>query len=301
MDIHDLAETFRALSDSQLLVEGPILVQRERTSTVTLVAWLAEVEARTLYRAQGFSCLSHYCSQHLGMSTGAANRRIGAAKAALRFPLILERLADGSVSMTNVNLLSPSMTEDNHRLLLDAASHKTRREVESQVAALHPEKEEVITVVLRMPRKTFDKMRRAQDLLRHAVPNGNVVEVVDRALSVLITDVHRRKLAQVKRPRPARSVSAGSRRVPAAVRRAVSERDENRCAFVGEQGRCTETGMLDFHHVKPVVHGGRATVENIQLRCRAHNQYEAEQDLGPPAFARQQQPSDRRRKNVPRR
>ncbi|HEU4893970.1 MAG TPA: HNH endonuclease [Vicinamibacterales bacterium] len=39
--------------------------------------------------------------------------------------------------------------------------------------------------------------------------------------------------------------------------------------------RCTDTAFLDFHHVVPYADGGSATVRNIELRCRAHNQYEA--------------------------
>ena len=37
---------------------------------------------------------------------------------------------------------------------------------------------------------------------------------------------------------------------------------------------------LDYDHVEPVAQGGRATVQNLRLRCRAHNQYTAEQAFG---------------------
>ena len=57
--------------------------------------------------------------------------------------------------------------------------------------------------------------------------------------------------------------------------REVWRRDDGRCAFVGTDGRCTERGFLEFHHVRPYAAGGAATVANIQLRCRAHNGYEA--------------------------
>ena len=62
----------------------------------------------------------------------------------------------------------------------------------------------------------------------------------------------------------------------AAVRRRVWTRDEGRCAFVGTHGRCTEHGFLEFHHVVPYAAGGKAAADNIELRCRAHNQYEAD-------------------------
>ena len=297
--MQDIIETFRALSDEQLLAEGPSLVDRERTATATLVAWLAEVEARTLYVAQGFSCLRDYCVESLRLSEGAAYRRIRAARASLRFPLVLARLADGSVTLTNVTLLAPSMTEENHEALLDAARHKSRREVEEQVAALHPDRERLMTVVVRMPPKTFAKLREAQDLLRHAVPTGDVAEVVDRALTVLVHTLQRDLLAQVERPKRPRTSTLSGRHIPANVKRAVVERDGRRCAFVGPRGRCTTTGKLEFHHLKPFADGGPATVENIQLRCRVHNRYEAEQVFGLPAWAREQQPLLGRRKRVP--
>jgi uncharacterized protein (TIGR03435 family) len=59
------------------------------------------------------------------------------------------------------------------------------------------------------------------------------------------------------------------------VKRDVWRRDEGQCAFVGRNGRCTERGFLEFHHVQPFAAGGAATSANIQLRCRAHNAYEA--------------------------
>jgi hypothetical protein len=61
----------------------------------------------------------------------------------------------------------------------------------------------------------------------------------------------------------------------------VWQRDDSRCAFVGTEGRCAERGFLEFHHVVPFAEGGAATADNIQLRCRAHNAYEAEQFFGP--------------------
>ena len=60
------------------------------------------------------------------------------------------------------------------------------------------------------------------------------------------------------------------------MRRAVWLRDLGRCAFVGTDGRrCAERAFVEFHHLKPWATGGEASVSNIQLRCRRHNDYEA--------------------------
>ena len=124
---------------------------------------------------------------------------------------------------------------------------------------------------------TRDKLKLARDLLRHAVPSGDPAAIFDRALTALIDEFARKKLAVVRKPRrKARPTAAGSRHVPARVRRAVWARDGGQCAFVGTGGhRCSERGRLEFHHVKPYAVGGEATVDNVQLRCRRHNAYEA--------------------------
>jgi len=129
-------------------------------------------------------------------------------------------------------------------------------------------------------RDTHDKLRRAQDLLRHAIPDGDPAAIFDRALSALLEQLERSKLGAARAPRPSHPPAEGSRHIPAAVRRAVWKRDEGRCAFEGPEGRCGDTGFLEFHHLVPFARGGRATADNIQLRCRAHNQYHAVEEFG---------------------
>ena len=53
------------------------------------------------------------------------------------------------------------------------------------------------------------------------------------------------------------------------------------CAFVSDAGRrCMERSFLELHHIQPHALEGPATVGNIALRCRRHNQYEAELVFG---------------------
>jgi hypothetical protein len=144
------------------------------------------------------------------------------------------------------------------------------------VPVVQPLAPERFKVQFTVSRETHDKLRHAQDLLRHSIPNGDPAKIFDRALTLLVQDLERRKLAHVARPRSSgASTSGNSRHIPAHVRREVSRRDGGRCAFVGKEGRCRETAFLEFHHVEPYATGGTAVVNNIQWRCRAHNQYEA--------------------------
>ena len=75
--------------------------------------------------------------------------------------------------------------------------------------------------------------------------------------------------------------SPTSRHLPAAVRRAVYERNAGRCAFVDAQGRrCSERHRLEFHHRHPFGMGGDHAPENVGLLCAQHNRYLAELDYG---------------------
>jgi hypothetical protein len=46
--------------------------------------------------------------------------------------------------------------------------------------------------------------------------------------------------------------------------------------FQGREGRCQETGFLEFYRVVPYAAGGVTSAESLELRCRAHNALEAE-------------------------
>ncbi len=322
---------FNELSDRDLLATVHRLALGERQATTRLIALLAELDARRLYLSEGYSSLFTYCTQALHLSEHAAYGRIEAARAARAYPVILGRLEAGDITLTTIGLLSPHLTPDNHRQLLDVARHKSKREVEHLVATLRPQSP-VASAIRKLPGrkpvridapaaatpptdlttyastssppppareikpavvkpvdaehykvqftvtgKTLENLRRVQDLMRHTCPNGDVGIIFERALTMLLEHLERTKLAQVSRAREPGGASTDSRHIPAAVRRAVWARDGGQCAFVGRQGRCTERGFLEFHHVLPFADGGTAVVENIELRCRAHNQYESEQ------------------------
>jgi 5-methylcytosine-specific restriction endonuclease McrA len=134
---------------------------------------------------------------------------------------------------------------------------------------------------LSMGQSTHDKLRYAQELLSHQIPTGDIVDVIDRALDLLIAKAEKTKFAATDRPRRSQRRTTGKRHVPDHVRRAVWARDQGQCTFVSESGRrCPARRFLEFDHIDEVARGGQATVERMRLRCRAHNQYTAERTFG---------------------
>jgi 5-methylcytosine-specific restriction endonuclease McrA len=342
MDPNVLSSVAR-LSNTELVARVKHLAQRKREVTASLIAHLAELDERRLYLAEGCPSLFTYCTQVLHLSEHAAYGRIEAARAVRQFPVLLERLSEGSVTLTTVGLLASHLTPENHRDLLDMARHQSKRQVEALVARLRPQPS-VPSSVRRLPTashptaqptapaeaaaspqpageghgvtsvglpapaitppparpavvaplaperykvqftasaETCEKLRLAQALLRHQIPDGDLGTIVDRALTALLRDVTKQRFAATDRPRRGRGPAPGSRHIPAEVTRAVWLRDGGRCAFVSSTGRrCTEQGFLECHHVTPYAAGGASTADNLQLRCRAHNGYEAERYFG---------------------
>jgi hypothetical protein len=158
-----------------------------------------------------------------------------------------------------------------------AAPAQTAPAHRPSVTPLAPERYKVQFTV---SKETHDKLRRVQELLCREVPNGDPAVIFDRALDLLLGDAEKRKTAATKKPRRPRATKEGSRHIPRHVRREAWKRDEGRCAFVGSSGRCTERRYLECHHIQPHGHQGPPTIENIALRCRAHNVYESELVFG---------------------
>jgi len=349
------------LSDQELLVRIAALAGKERDGCAELVAHLAELETRSsLYAADGYGTLFTYCREVLKLSEDAACNRISAARACRRFPVILDALASGELSLTSVRMLSPHLTPENHQAVLARASGRSRREIEALVAELAP-RPDVPSFVRKLPgvtppaptppsatapppaieakpsavvasesalsmsaptpvpatrrpivvttsperyrvqftigEESHDRLRRVQALLRREIPDGDPGAIFDRAIALLLEKVEKQKLGAATKPRAPRSIRPGadspgssaassprlaSRHAASHIKRSAWRDDGGQCGFVSKDGRrCTERAFLEFHHIRPYALGGPTSAENISLRCRRHNQYEAELVFGP--------------------
>jgi hypothetical protein len=413
-----LLDMAHRLSDQDLISQLHRLARHERTATVELVAHLVELDTRRLHLPLGFGSLFAYCTEELHLAEHAAYNRIEAARAARRFPVILDRLGDGSLNLSTLRLLVPHLSAENHEAVMRQAAGMSKRGVEQLVAVLAPRADapswvrklptprwaapvtavgslpgavvteasavvrggseladgqvvlpaagghvgpaepgartatpapglapeesgtgaqsdskleqapvapgspardggrrsqpeegsgetsptralawplsaasiaplspERFRVQLTVTRETHDDLRRAQDLLRREIPDGDPARIFARALKLLIEDVARRKTGATSRSRPGRASPGGTRHVPAHVRRAVWLRDGGRCAFVASGGRrCGQRAFLEFHHLEPYAVGGETKVANLSLRCRAHNVHEHVLLFGSPPY-----------------
>ena len=126
------------LADHALPQGLKTLVRQDRATTAALLAHLAEAEARRLYAHTNCPSMFLYCVRKLGFSEDVAAPRIHAARTARVFPAIFAAIADGRLHVAGVRLLAPVLTKDNAAELLEAAAHKSRREIETLLAHRFP-------------------------------------------------------------------------------------------------------------------------------------------------------------------
>lgn len=339
------------VADMPLLDELDRAIGCEHVSTAWVVAHIAEVDLRELYRLRGYDSMHAYGVGWCRLSEDAAYRRIQAARAARKHPCLFDELATGRLNLSAVCLIAPHLTAESVGEVVDAARHRSNAEIKQWLTEklfarseapppapaarqlpvglpppaagpvrvgtplLGPEvrgpSEPVAPVALAMPverevraktpeltpgsgplefemrftisREDQERFRYAQALLGHAIPSGDVAAIYRRAIEAIITECEKRKLSATGKPPGEGSPVAGRprRHIPAHVRRAVWVRDEGRCTDAAPSGqRCDARRLLEFDHIVPVARGGRSTVENVRLRCRAHNQDAARRVLG---------------------
>jgi hypothetical protein len=315
----------KRFSDREVLDAVEQLSQRSNALEAELIAYLGEVDERGIYRGEGCSSMFAYCCDVLHFGEGQAYHRIHVARAARRHPELLEKLRSRELHLSGASLLAPKLTDENARPLLEAARHKSKRQIEELLAELESKQDaparvrklpvahkataqrprhEPAPVVARpesvlpspqpeplgrerykvqftVTREVKDLLEEARALLRHQIPGGDLEEIFAKALQLLVEKTKKRRFALTDRPRSRGSKEGRGRSIPAAIRREVYERDKGRCTFRSHSGRrCEARDFLEYHHLDLWAAYGAHEAKRITLRCRAHNQLDAERELG---------------------
>lgn len=241
-------------------------------------AILSAIAEGRLHLSGAYVLASHLTLENVGELLTAADRK---TKGEIE-SLLAQRFPQQDVP-TRITVASESPTLLQSSSAPGSSSNQVAPgPVETPYPRVTPLAPERFAVQFTMGQEAHDKLRYAQSLLSHTIPTESIPEVFERALDALIAKLEKTKFAATSRPRAARGRSSTDPRcIPAHVKRAVRERDGDRCTFVSESGqRCPSEQLLEYDHVDPVARGGVATIDGMRLRCRTHNQYEAEKAFG---------------------
>lgn len=129
-----------------------------------------------------------------------------------------------------------------------------------------------------------EKLERLQALMRSSVPDGDLAQIIDIAITEKLERIELKRFGRTREPLKTLAetdTTPTSRHIPAAVRRAVHARDGGRCACCDKNGRrCARRHDLEFHHKKHFARGGDHSPSNVTLVCTMHNTLMADLDYG---------------------
>ena len=124
----------QSFNNERLIARMQEAVGKEREQQAAFIACLSEVSRRKLHLSRGYSSLYDFCLNHFQLSEGGIYRRIQVANAASKYPMILDFLAAGRLSLTVASLICPYLNAENANELLEKSSGMTRRQAESYIA-----------------------------------------------------------------------------------------------------------------------------------------------------------------------
>jgi hypothetical protein len=138
---------------------------------------------------------------------------------------------------------------------------------------------------LTLDKETMENLDRLREIWSHKIPGASMAELV-KAMAAYCRQKLDPDLKANLKPEPKKNSSTPApeaRYIPAPIRRAISKRDKGCCTYEDPATgrRCSSRYQLEFDHIIPFARGGKNTVENLRLRCHAHNQWHAIESYGP--------------------
>ena len=307
---------YRNLSDSQLETETKKSVLEETKIQMKVLHLLAEIERRRLY-SKTHPSLFEYCVKTLKLSCGSAQRRIDTMRTMKLIPEIETKILKGDLNLSTVSKaqtffrqekkLGKAYSVADKKELLKKLENKSSKECMREFVAISPqavsqEKRRELTSNLTemkivVDQELIQKLDQLKALWSHQNPTMTDLELLQKMADLclkqadpaqkkartstansdsnsnLISDKHEHSLPPTE---------VGSRYIPVNIKHQVWIRDRGTCTFPG----CQSKHFLEYDHIQPVSLSGSATIENLRLLCRAHNQQMAIQQLGFPQMNR---------------
>ncbi|MCM2350753.1 MAG: HNH endonuclease [Bacteriovoracaceae bacterium] len=258
----------RHLTDKVLLLDTKHLVAREREITLKLLHHLKEIERRRLFSDLGYGSLFEYIVKELGYSEPAASRRLHATRLLKDLPHIEKKIADGSLSLTNLSLAGQLFKNEDiqdpqeKKEILEKIENTTKRECEKELKKLVHSDLHVMKLSLK--EETLNLFQEIRGVLAHKrFTNDEVMHEIFKIALPIIKNKKFKLNAKFTTPAALPSIT---RKIPNIIKKEVYERDGGRCT------KCQSTFKLEYDHIKPFAMGGESTLANLRLLCFSCNQ-----------------------------
>ena len=305
--------SLKDLRDKELNLNLLKMVQHERKLTSQILDYLKEVEDRMLFAKRGYPSLFSYCTEFLGYSESAAQRRISSMRLLKEVPQIKEQITSGALSLSNISkaasffrqekkLSQKTYTPIEKNKILQSLQGKTQKQAEEELVKINPrtfqniDKQRVVSseiteLRLTLDKKTMEKLNRLKELK----PDLGTQELLDWMLSRCLKQVDplekpKRILKPEKKSLPQRTRPRTLRRpISKTIRYQVWQKAKASCEFKDHINSryCKSKTGLEIDHVQPLSLGGSDDLNNLRLLCREHHKLVTQQSFKSFSFKKQ--------------
>lgn len=225
------------LKDDALLTETIHASSREKTATLELLEYLAEVDRRKAFAIGAFSSLFDYVVRGLGYSETQAAERVNTVRLMRSLDPVWDHLQSGALNLTNAakiqrhfqaeKKLAQDLPIEQKLELVEQCLHQPKREVEKillaeasePVAAAMSERIRLITPErVELKFCIEDRTRSKLDRVRELVGTQTLEAIFDAALDAyLAQEEQRRQTGRAARSRTAESAKQAPARTKSAL------------------------------------------------------------------------------------
>jgi hypothetical protein len=272
------------------------LVEKERYYTFEILKQLNELDCERLFCELGYSSLFDYCTRELKYSSDQACRRIASARLLRKTPEIAKKVEEGKLTLTHLSKASSlfSKVEMNQSekielfSRLEETSNNVCEKIIREIAPILHVQEKIKPVQKNLHEIKFyvdDELLAKIEKIKKIARKNKMDEVLNFLCEKYLTAENKKEEKMQKRQEkiitPTVQGKTTTRYIPVDIKRSVLKRANHRCEFIAANGkRCDGSYKLEYAHLIPYSHGGKTTIENLKMYCKAHNQFDAIQVFG---------------------
>ena len=215
-----MQNSFSRFSSEELLTRTKTLISIERKTTLSIIECLEEIQRRRLYAELGFSSLWEFATKYLGLSEGAAQRRIQAMRLVRDEPTAKTALENGSLSLSNAAKIQSFIQKEEKqgrtvdtKAVIEKVDSMSQRECEKTLFELSPEpiaddstrtvsKNDDRELKFVVSREIYDELQELKGLLAHQMPDASYAQLLKFLLKETLPRVKKKRGIEIQENEP---------------------------------------------------------------------------------------------------
>lgn len=177
------------------------LFVREKNLLQDILFTIKEIDIRKMYLDLGYPSLFSYLTQGVGYSEGSAQRRIDGARLLKELPEVSSMIHSGEIKLSQVAMIQKAarqvlkthnkkITSNEKKDLINNLTNISHSETQYEIARFFDlpvlqdlksttQADESVRLEITLSKELFEKIRKAQQLLSHSVPSGDLVQYLE--------------------------------------------------------------------------------------------------------------------------